>query len=168
LSVVAHEDALRERTLSMGLCGCCSSAEGEVFKPRNKRWCTDVLCLIFLVVASGAMLGIGYICVMAHPGLIYGLFYPTDSYGNYCGRPGTKTSSMPKVFYPDLDNDIFTHADKLASQQYLTFLDSVTRICAPSAHRRPTAVPPTPTMGRRHRPLPTSTEHRRSLAAASL
>ena len=38
---------------------------------------------------------------------------------------------MPKVFYPDLDNDLIKHSDKLAKQQYLTFLESVTRICAP-------------------------------------
>jgi hypothetical protein len=117
----------------MAVCGCCASDDkGEVFKPRNKRWCTDVLCLIFLVIASGAMLAIGYVCVSAHPGLIDGLIYPTDGYGNYCGKPGTKTENMPKVFYPDLDNDIVKHSDKLAKQQYLTFLDSVTRVCAPS------------------------------------
>ena len=38
---------------------------------------------------------------------------------------------MPKVFYPGLDNDLIKHSDKLAKQQYLTFLESVTRICAP-------------------------------------
>ena len=32
------------------------------------------------------MLAIGYICVSAHPGLIDGLIYPTDGYGNYCGK----------------------------------------------------------------------------------
>lgn len=101
----------------MAVCGCCASDDkGEVFKPRNKRWCTDVLCLIFLVIASGGMLAIGYICVSAHPGLIDGLIYPTDGYGNYCGKPGTKTESMPKVFYPDLDNDIVKHSDKLAKR----------------------------------------------------
>ena len=101
----------------MAVCGCCASDDkGEVFKPRNKRWCTDVLCLIFLVIASGAMLAIGYVCVSAHPGLIDGLIYPTDGYGNYCGKPGTKTENMPKVFYPDLDNDIVKHSDKLAKR----------------------------------------------------
>ena len=101
----------------MAICGCCASSDkGEVFKPRNKRWCTDVLCLIFLFIASGAMLAIGYVCVSAHPGLIDGLIYPTDGYGNYCGKPGTDTEKMPKVFYPDLDNDIVKHADKLAKQ----------------------------------------------------
>ena len=32
------------------------------------------------------MLAIGYVCVSAHPGLIDGLIYPTDGYGNYCGK----------------------------------------------------------------------------------
>ena len=108
------------RGRKMAVCGCCASGDkGEVFKPRNKRWCTDVLCLIFLVIASGVMLAIGYACVSAHPGLIDGLIYPTDGYGNYCGKPGTKTENMPKVFYPDLDNDIVTHSDKLAKQPLL-------------------------------------------------
>ena len=62
------------------------------------------------------MLAIGYVCVSAHPGLIDGLIYPTDGYGNYCGKPGTKTENMPKVFYPDLDNDIVKHSDKLAKR----------------------------------------------------
>ena len=36
----------------MAICGCCASDdEGEVFKPRSKRWCTDVLCLLFLCIA---------------------------------------------------------------------------------------------------------------------
>ena len=101
----------------MGLCGCCGSKdEGEVFKPNRKRWCADVLCLIFLFIASGLMLAIGYACVSAHPGLIDGLIYPKDGYGNYCGKPGTATEKMPKVFYPDLDNDMIKHSDKLAKQ----------------------------------------------------
>ena len=100
----------------MGLCGCCTKDEGEVFKPNRKRWCTDVLCLIFLSLASGLMLAIGYACVSAHPGLIDGLIYPKDGYGNYCGKPGTATENMPKVFYPDLDNDMIKHSDKLAKQ----------------------------------------------------
>ena len=35
---------------------------------------------------------------------------------NYCGKPGTATENMPKVFYPDLDNDMIKHSDKLAKQ----------------------------------------------------
>jgi len=34
------------------------------------------------------------------------------------------------VLYPDLDSDIIAHADLIATGQYLTFLTSVTRLCA--------------------------------------
>ena len=115
LAVCPFSEALLARPW-MGLCGCCTKDEGEVFKPNRKRWCTDVLCLIFLSLASGLMLAIGYACVSAHPGLIDGLIYPKDGYGNYCGKPGTATENMPKVFYPDLDNDMIKHSDKLAKQ----------------------------------------------------
>ena len=70
--------------------GCCSEKDkGEVFKPRRKRWCTDVICLLLLIAAGAGMLVIAFVAISAHPGLIYGLIYPTDAYGNYCGRPGT-------------------------------------------------------------------------------
>ena len=93
----------------MGACGCCAKdGTGEVFKPRKKRWCTDVLCLLLLVAAMGGLGAIMYISISVHPDLLYALMYPTDSYGNYCGKPGSSTASMKKVMYPDLDNDIIT------------------------------------------------------------
>ena len=55
---------------------------------------------------------------------------PTDSYGNNCGKPGTDTADLSKVLYPDLDSDIIAHAGLIATGQYLTFLTSVTRLCA--------------------------------------
>ena len=114
----------------MGACGCCTEkGTGEVFKPRNKRWCTDVLCLLLLVLATGGLVLLGAMMVGVHPDLVYDLIYPTDSYGNNCGKPSSDTASMGKVMYPQLDEDIVTYGAYLAAQQYLTFLTKVTRLC---------------------------------------
>jgi len=113
------------------LCGCCADErKGELFKPHRDRGCTDVLCLLLLIAAVGGLGIISYIAISAHPSLVDDLIYPTDSYGNNCGKPGSGTAELSKVFYPDLDSDIIAHADLIATGQYLTFLTSVTRLCA--------------------------------------
>lgn len=89
-----------------------------------------VLCLLLLIAAVGGLGIISYIAISAHPSLVDDLIYPTDSYGNNCGKPGSGTAELSKVFYPDLDSDIIAHADLIATGQYLTFLTSVTRLCA--------------------------------------
>ena len=113
------------------VCGCCADErKGELFKPHRDRGCTDVLCLLLLIAAVGGLGVISYIAISAHPSLVDDLIYPTDSYGNNCGKPGSGTAELSKVFYPDLDSDIIAHADLIATGQYLTFLTSVTRLCA--------------------------------------
>ena len=105
------------------LCGCCADErKGELFKPHRDRGCTDVLCLLLLIAAVGGLGIISYIAISAHPSLVDDLIYPTDSYGNNCGKPGSGTAELSKVFYPDLDSDIIAHADLIATGQYLTFL----------------------------------------------
>ena len=113
------------------VCGCCADErKGELFKPHRDRGCTDVLCLLLLIAAVGGLGVISFIAISAHPSLVDDLIYPTDSYGNNCGKPGSGTAELSKVFYPDLDSDIIAHADLIATGQYLTFLTSVTRLCA--------------------------------------
>ena len=113
------------------VCGCCADKrKGELFKPHRERGCTDVVCLLLLIVAVGGLAAISYVAISAHPSLVDDLIYPTDSYGNNCGKPGTDTADLSKVLYPDLDSDIIAHAGLIATGQYLTFLTSVTRLCA--------------------------------------
>ena len=113
------------------VCGCCADKrKGELFKPHRERGCTDVVCLLLLIVAVGGLAAISYVAISAHPSLVDDLIYPTDSYGNNCGKPGSDTAELSKVLYPDLDSDIIANADLIATGQYLTFLTSVTRLCA--------------------------------------
>ena len=105
------------------VCGCCAEErKGELFKRHRDRGCTDVLCLLLLIAAVGGLGVISYIAISAHPSLVDDLIYPTDSYGNNCGKPGSGTAELSKLFYPDLDSDIIAHADLIATGQYLTFL----------------------------------------------
>ena len=50
------------------------------------------------------------------------------THGNYCGKPGTATADLPKVFFPDLDSDVVTIRGTWPLQ-YLTFLSKV-ELCA--------------------------------------
>ena len=43
------------------------------------------------------------------PELLWKLYYPVDSYGQFCGRPGSATEQLPVAFYADLDADIEAH-----------------------------------------------------------
>ena len=114
-------------------CGCCKKkkkGESDVFKPRSKRWCTDVLCLALFCAAMGSVAAIGYACVSVRPELLYSFVYPADSFGNYCGKPGSAVADFKKVFYPDLDRDIVTHGYLISGQQYATFFQRITKLCA--------------------------------------
>ena len=80
----------------MGLCrcyhNCCGNDKAnEVYTPRRERWCTDVLCLVLLILAWGGMGTLGYMCAAVKPQLLWKLYYPTDSYGQFCGRSGSAT-----------------------------------------------------------------------------
>ena len=115
----------------MAGCGCCGGKpEGEVFKPRRQRWCTDVICLVLFIACFGSVGFVSYALVSIKPSLLYGLVYPADSYGMYCGLPGTSTEKYPKVFFPNLDSDIVTHGYLITAQQYATFFERVTKLCA--------------------------------------
>lgn len=116
----------------MSPCGCCGQPDraAEVYTPRRDRWCTDVVCLLLLVLAWGGMGTLGYVCVAVKPELLWKLYYPTDSYGQFCGRPGTATEDMPVAFFPALDRDIRDHWTDLAAGRYVTFLEEITTLCA--------------------------------------
>lgn len=44
------------RGMGNGYCPCCSTkGSGQVYKPRNERWCTDILCLLMLIAAVGGL-----------------------------------------------------------------------------------------------------------------
>ena len=63
------------------------------------------------------------------PELLWKLYYPVDSYGQFCGRPGSATEQLPFAFYADLDADIEAHWADLAAGRYVTFLKKVTTLC---------------------------------------
>ena len=103
-------------------CGCCKRAEekdaaglGELsmFKPLRERRCTDVICLILLLLMWITMIAIAGFAV-AHGNLDY-LRYPTDYLGQFCGKPDTPTSNLPVAWYPKLDADITSQMAVLAS-----------------------------------------------------
>ena len=119
----------------MGLCrcyhNCCGNDKAnEVYTPRRERWCTDVLCLVLLILAWGGMGMLGYMCAAVKPQLLWKLYYPTDSYGQFCGRAGSATEHLPVAFYADLDADIERHWVDLVAGRYVTFLEEVTTLCA--------------------------------------
>ena len=58
------------------------------------------------------------------PELLWKLYYPVDSYGQFCGRPGSATEQLPVAFYADLDADIEAHALAPALALALADLDA--------------------------------------------
>ncbi|KAL1524941.1 hypothetical protein AB1Y20_019817 [Prymnesium parvum] len=94
------------------------------------RWrgCTDILCLILFIVSMTGLSVLASVAVSRDPHLLTDLIYPTDSYGNNCGRPGTATASMPKVFYPTLDADISSQLQYVATGMWWMF--NPTKLCA--------------------------------------
>ena len=112
--------------------GCCIKDDraGEVYIPRKDRVCTDVLCLMAIVLTWGGMGTLSYVCVHVKPDLLYDLYYPTDSYGQHCGRPGTVTERLPVVMYPQLDRDIDDNYELIVKHQWVTFFKRMTKLCA--------------------------------------
>lgn len=112
--------------------GCCPKDEraGEVYIPRKDRVCTDVFCLMAIVLTWGGMGTLSYVCIHVKPELLYDLYYPTDSYGQHCGRPGTATERLPVVMYPQLDRDIQENYDLIVKHQWVTFFNQVSKLCA--------------------------------------
>ena len=122
----------------MGVCSCYHSCCGndksnEVYTPRRERWCTDVLCLVLLLLAWGGTGTLGFMCVVVKPQLLWKLYYPTDSYDQFCGRPGSATENLPFAFYADLDADIQERKRPCPNPPLGRLA------CAPRAHRVRTA-----------------------------
>jgi len=104
--------------------------QGNLFEPRSKRCCTDFACLLLFAAAA---VGSGYLTaasVVREPQLLVDLIYPTDSYGNNCGRPGTATEFLPTVLYPNLESDLVAQSAILATGAVWSF--NPTRLCTPS------------------------------------
>ena len=114
----------------MGGCSCCKDElAGQVYTPRKQRWCTDLICLLFLLMTWTGMGALGYVCIDVKEDLLYDLYYPTDSYGQHCGRPGTIMADRPRVMYPDLDADITANYDLIVTHQWMTFFSTITKLC---------------------------------------
>ena len=63
--------ATRKRDPAAMVCGCCADKrKGELFKPHRDRGCTDVVCLLLLIVAVGGLAAISYVAISAHPSLV--------------------------------------------------------------------------------------------------
>uniref|UniRef100_A0A7S4F3X7 Choline transporter-like protein n=1 Tax=Chrysotila carterae TaxID=13221 RepID=A0A7S4F3X7_CHRCT len=110
-------------------CGCCRGPpEGEVFKPRSRRGCTDILCLVLFIGFWIYMVILAVVSINREPQLIDDLIYPPDSYGNNCGKPGSDTADLKKVIYPNLDEDIIDQYDLFLTGRYFSF--KPTKYCA--------------------------------------
>ena len=89
--------------------GCCACGKGEwsdeVFIKRSDRKCTNVFCLAMIVAMWAGIGAIVGTSINREPDLLWSLLYPTDAYGQHCGRKGTEVEHLPKMMYPDLDSD---------------------------------------------------------------
>mmetsp|Transcript_16710 Transcript_16710/g.46455 ORF Transcript_16710/g.46455 Transcript_16710/m.46455 type:complete len:795 (+) Transcript_16710:42-2426(+) len=114
--------------------GCCGGDEEddaeELFEPRDRRCCTDIACLLLFVLAVAGSAWLTAESIRRDPNLLVDLIYPTDSYGNNCGRPGTATENLPAVIYPKFESDLLAQSATLATGAVWAF--SPTKICAPS------------------------------------
>jgi len=109
-------------------CSCCGVADAhEVFKPRRKRWCTDIACLVLFVAALVYFGGFFVVTFLKDPTLLDDIIYPKDLYGNYCGKPGSATADYPKAVFPTLDADILIPENLayLSTGQYWNFRPTV-------------------------------------------
>ena len=51
--------------------GCCNAEkDGEVFRARSKRGCTDLLCLVGFVCGMGGIIGLTIVSVNKQPSLL--------------------------------------------------------------------------------------------------
>ena len=71
--------------------------------------------------------------VRSQPSLAWSLLYPTDTYGQHCGRAGTPVAHLPKLMYPDLDGDFKKQAVFLGTAPYWEYWRlSLTGLCVES------------------------------------
>jgi hypothetical protein len=109
----------------MGCCSCQGEDASEVFKPRRKRWCTDIICLALFLAFCGYA---GFFFVLTYqkdPSLLDDILYPKDSYGNNCGKPGSNMAAYPKAIFPTLDADIIAQLPLLAAGIFWQFKPTV-------------------------------------------
>ena len=68
--------------------------------PNEKRSCTDVLCLLLLVIFCLVWFGVAiYAFSQGNP---FQLIYPSNSEGEICGRPGASFADKPNLLFFDL------------------------------------------------------------------
>ena len=101
-----------------------------LFEPRSKRWCTDVFCLALFAAGLGLSAALTYASIRRDPTLLEALIYPSDSHGNFCGKPGTAVEDMAAVIYPRLESDIISQSATLASGAIWAF--NPERLCVSS------------------------------------
>jgi len=103
-----------------------------VFKPRSKRGCTDIICLLLFIAFWVYMIVLAVVSINKDPSLLDDLVYPADSYGNNCGKPGSDTAHLDTVIFPKMDADVKEHMPLLVAGQYFTFSKKVTKYCTGS------------------------------------
>jgi len=99
------------RLSTMVCCGnssgskCCDmvSDKSGIFTSFSKRWCTDILCLLFFLATVIGMVTIAVFSL--NNGSINYILYPTDYLGQFCGHSGG-VGHRAKAYYPQLDQDI--------------------------------------------------------------
>jgi len=104
-----------------GGCCCClkKAADGEVFKPASARACTDIICLLLMLLCLGFASGIAGYTVHSHPTLLTDLYAPPDNWGNNCGRGFMM--KKPVLVYPRLDSDFVEQYAVVSTGQYWRF-----------------------------------------------
>jgi hypothetical protein len=98
--------------------GCCSHAGfHDVYKKRSDRRCTDVVCLLALLGAWGAVGGIIAASISKDSSLLYSLIYPKDAYGQWCGLTSS-VDSKTHMMYPVINDDLTAMASTIAGYSY--------------------------------------------------
>lgn len=102
------------------VCGCMAKGTaGEVFKDSKDRACTDIICLISLIITFGGAVAVCIVSIVADPSLMIDLIYPTDTYGNNCGRGSM--SDRPVLVYPRLDTDFIDQYSIVVTGRWWSF-----------------------------------------------
>ncbi len=108
------------KTVNVGEGGERSDKAYKDFKDRG--CCTDCVCVLILALAVGGVFGILGVSISKEPELLDKLRYPSDSYDQWCGKPGTPVEDLPKALFPVLDKDVTEH---FTDNDYDSFVDMV-------------------------------------------
>ena len=90
-----------------------------IFKSLRERRCTDVCCLLFLIIMWVVLFFIAAFSI-AYGDINY-LRYPTDYLGQFCGMPGSNVSDRPYSWYSQLNTDITNQLPILMAHKYWKF-----------------------------------------------